>query len=56
MLLAMQTINYWEMINIVSKLIELRLKKEALQKKLEQVESELELIYFQIDEEMERQQ
>lgn len=40
----------------MTKLIELRLKKEALQKKLAQVEAELELIYFQIDEEMEHQQ
>ncbi|MGD6876975.1 hypothetical protein [Bacillus infantis] len=39
----------------MSKLIELRLKKEALQKKLAQVEAELELVYFQIDEEMEGQ-
>jgi hypothetical protein len=39
----------------MSKLMELNLKKEALQKKLEQVESELELLYFQIDKEMEGQ-
>lgn len=39
----------------MSKLIELRLKKEALQKKLAAVEAELELVYFEIDEEMENQ-
>ncbi|WP_276537423.1 hypothetical protein [Bacillus infantis] len=39
----------------MSKLIELRLKKEALKKKLKQVEAELELVYHQIDAEMEGQ-
>jgi hypothetical protein len=39
----------------MTRLIELRLRKEALQKKLEQVEAELELVYFQLDEEMEQQ-
>lgn len=39
----------------MSKLIELRLKEQALRKKLEQVEAEIELVYFQIDEEMENQ-
>jgi hypothetical protein len=39
----------------MTKLIELRLRKEALQKKMDQVEAELELVYFQIDEEMEQQ-
>lgn len=38
----------------MSKIIELRLKKEALQKKLAQIEAELELVYFQIDEEQEK--
>ncbi|MDT0160459.1 MULTISPECIES: hypothetical protein [unclassified Bacillus (in: firmicutes)] len=39
----------------MSKLIELRLKKEALKKKLEQVEAELELVYHLIDAELEEQ-
>jgi hypothetical protein len=37
----------------MSKIIELRLKADALRKKLEQVEAELELVYFQMDEELE---
>lgn len=39
----------------MNKLIELRLRRDALRKKLEQVEAELKLVYFEIDEEMEKQ-
>ncbi len=39
----------------MSKLVELRLRKEALQKKMDQVEAELELVYHLIDAEMEEQ-
>jgi hypothetical protein len=43
-----------EMISTMSKVIELRLKEKALRKKLEQIEAELELLYFEIDEEQEK--
>lgn len=39
----------------MSKLVELRLRKEALQKKMDQVEAELELVYHLIDAELEEQ-
>lgn len=36
----------------VCRLIELKMKRDALKKKLEQVEAELEEVYFQIDDEL----
>lgn len=39
----------------MSKLIELRLKKTALQKKMDMLEAELELVYHEIDNVMEEQ-
>ena len=39
----------------MSKIIELRLKKEALQKKMDAIEAELELVYHLMDEEIEKQ-
>lgn len=53
-MVATTRINYQGEISM-SRLIELKLKKEALQKKLAQIEAELELTYFQIDKEMEDQ-
>jgi flagellar capping protein FliD len=37
----------------MSKVIELRLKIDTYKKKIEQAEAELELLYHQLDEEME---